>query len=103
MLLLFQMDASYEPSEMETRTLFGLQMEQKRNNVAINKEVFSNVVSKKQEVNKHKNVCITFSIHVINNTLTHQVITGTAQRHKFYIPVSQLYVYNCVAANDLNS
>ncbi len=47
------MDASYEPSEMETRTLFGLQMEQKRNNIAINKEVFSNVVSKKQEVKTH--------------------------------------------------
>ena len=44
------MDAGYEPSEMETRTLFGLQMEQKRNNAVINKEVFSKVVSKKQEV-----------------------------------------------------
>ena len=45
------MDASYEPSEMETRTLFGLQMEQKRNNAVIDKALFTNITSKKTDVN----------------------------------------------------
>lgn len=35
---------------METRTLFGLQMEQKRNDAVINKEVFENVVTQRKEV-----------------------------------------------------
>ena len=44
------MDPTYEPAAMETRTLFGLQMEQLRNNAKIDAELFKNVVSKKKEV-----------------------------------------------------
>ncbi|XP_063068359.1 bifunctional purine biosynthesis protein PURH [Engraulis encrasicolus] len=41
-----QMDPSYEPDEAEVRVLFGLHLKQKRNGASINKELFSNVVSK---------------------------------------------------------
>ncbi|CAO1429556.1 unnamed protein product [Diamesa tonsa] len=42
---ILQMDPNYEPSPMETKTLFGLQMEQKRNDCVIGAELFGNVVS----------------------------------------------------------
>lgn len=40
-----QMDPSYEPSEIESKTLFGLRLEQKRNDAEINADTFRNVVS----------------------------------------------------------
>ncbi|XP_005108469.1 bifunctional purine biosynthesis protein ATIC isoform X4 [Aplysia californica] len=45
-----QMDPSYEPPEFETRTLFGLQMEQKRNDAVIDKKLFENVVTKRNQL-----------------------------------------------------
>lgn len=42
-----QMDADYTPSEMETRTLFGLQMEQRRNDAVIDRSLFTNIVTKR--------------------------------------------------------
>ena len=45
-----QMDVDYEPAEMETKTIYGLQLMQKRNNCRINNEMFTNIVS------NHKNV-----------------------------------------------
>lgn len=41
-----QMDPGYEPHEQEVRVLFGLHLKQKRNNSVIDKELFSNIVSK---------------------------------------------------------
>lgn len=40
------MDPDYEPDESELRVLFGLHLKQKRNGGKIDKEFFSNVVSK---------------------------------------------------------
>ncbi|KAJ3593128.1 hypothetical protein NHX12_005465 [Muraenolepis orangiensis] len=41
-----QMDPEYQPEEEEVRVLFGLHLKQKRNGGLVNKELFSNVVSK---------------------------------------------------------
>ncbi|XP_059409520.1 bifunctional purine biosynthesis protein PURH [Carassius carassius] len=41
-----QMDPEYEPNEEEVRVLFGLHLKQKRNGADIDKELFSNIVSK---------------------------------------------------------
>ncbi|KAG7234654.1 hypothetical protein INR49_004179 [Caranx melampygus] len=41
-----QMDPDYEPEEAEVRVLFGLYLKQKRNGGVINKDFFTNVVSK---------------------------------------------------------
>uniref|UniRef100_A0A667X1F6 Bifunctional purine biosynthesis protein ATIC n=1 Tax=Myripristis murdjan TaxID=586833 RepID=A0A667X1F6_9TELE len=41
-----QMDPDYEPDETEVRMLFGLYLKQKRNGALIDKQLFSNVVSK---------------------------------------------------------
>lgn len=40
------MDPDYEPDETEVRVLFGLHLKQKRNGGKIDKEFFSNIVSK---------------------------------------------------------
>ena len=46
------MDPKYEPSEMEIRTLYGLRMEQRRNDAVIDAKLFENVTS------KNTNVCV---------------------------------------------
>ncbi|XP_071103948.1 bifunctional purine biosynthesis protein ATIC-like [Haliotis cracherodii] len=45
-----QIDSTYNPPELETRTLFGLQMQQKRNDAVIDKNLFSNITSKRKEL-----------------------------------------------------
>ena len=42
---ILQIDASYEPDEIETKTLFGLRLEQKRNEAEISAETFKNIVT----------------------------------------------------------
>ena len=44
------MDPAYEPPELESRALFGLKLEQLRNNARIDKSVFTNIASKSQVV-----------------------------------------------------
>lgn len=57
-----EMDPEYEPRPIEQKTLFGLTMQQQRNNATVNKQLFTNIVSQKKEV------CINF------NFLDNQVI-----------------------------
>jgi len=45
---ILQMDPTYIPSEMETKTLFGMQLEQKRNFAKITSDLFKNIVSKRK-------------------------------------------------------
>lgn len=41
------MDPNYVPSPVERKTIFGLTLEQKRNDAVIDSSLFANVVSKK--------------------------------------------------------
>jgi phosphoribosylaminoimidazolecarboxamide formyltransferase/IMP cyclohydrolase len=45
-----QIDPNYVPKDIETKTLFGLSMEQKRNDAVINKDVFSNLVTSRKDL-----------------------------------------------------
>ncbi|XP_050404123.1 bifunctional purine biosynthesis protein ATIC [Patella vulgata] len=45
-----QMDAEYEAPDLETRTLFGLQMAQKRNDATITKELFTNITTARKDL-----------------------------------------------------
>ncbi|KAJ1936257.1 bifunctional phosphoribosylaminoimidazolecarboxamide formyltransferase/IMP cyclohydrolase, partial [Linderina pennispora] len=45
-----QMDPAYEPSELETRQVYGLSMQQRRNDAKITPELFANVVSKNKDL-----------------------------------------------------
>ena len=48
---ILQIDNEYEPTSTERRTLFGLTLEQERNNAIISKELLRNVVSENTDVN----------------------------------------------------
>jgi len=45
-----EMDPEYEPRPIEQKILFGLTLEQRRNNATIDKQLFTNIVSQKKEV-----------------------------------------------------
>ncbi len=47
--LMIQMDADYQPEETETREVFGVEFEQKRNNAVATADILKNVVTKKKE------------------------------------------------------
>jgi len=47
---ILQMDENYEPDEMETRTIFGVRLAQKRNNAVIDRQVLTEVVTEKADV-----------------------------------------------------
>jgi len=47
--LLIEMDTDYAPEELETREVFGIQFEQKRNNAVATADILKNVVTKKKE------------------------------------------------------
>ncbi|XP_078378364.1 bifunctional purine biosynthesis protein ATIC-like [Oculina patagonica] len=47
-----EMDPEFEPHGVETRTLFGLKLEQQRNNAKIDDSVFKNIVTLRQDLPK---------------------------------------------------
>jgi phosphoribosylaminoimidazolecarboxamide formyltransferase/IMP cyclohydrolase len=47
--LVMEIDADYSPEEAETREVFGIQLEQKRNNAIATADILKNVVTKKKE------------------------------------------------------
>jgi len=47
--LVIEIDADYVPDETETREVFGIQFEQKRNNAIATADILKNVVTKKKE------------------------------------------------------
>lgn len=44
------MDPHYEPDDVEVRTLYGLNLAQKRNNAVIDQSLFKNIVTKNKNV-----------------------------------------------------
>ncbi|MDF2722159.1 MAG: transformylase/IMP cyclohydrolase PurH [Paenibacillus sp.] len=48
--LVLQIDPDYIPDEIETRTLFGLKMQQERNNGLIDNSVFEHIVTRNKEL-----------------------------------------------------
>ncbi len=47
--LVMEIDVDYSPGETETREVFGIQLEQKRNNAVITSDILKDVVTKKKE------------------------------------------------------
>lgn len=48
--LVLEIDPDFEPPDIEQRTLFGLQLEQPRNDAAITRQTFSNIVTDNKDV-----------------------------------------------------
>jgi phosphoribosylaminoimidazolecarboxamide formyltransferase / IMP cyclohydrolase len=49
-----QIDPTFEPALMERKVLFGLTLEQRRNDAVIDKNLFTNIVSKNKDVSVSK-------------------------------------------------
>ena len=47
--LMIEIDPDYLPEETETREVFGIQFEQKRNNAVATADILKNVVTKKKD------------------------------------------------------
>lgn len=45
-----QIDPNYTPGDVETRQVFGVHMQQKRNDCKIDAKLFDNIVTKRKEV-----------------------------------------------------
>lgn len=43
------MDPLYSPKELESKEIFGINLEQQRNNAVINKDLFVNIITDKKE------------------------------------------------------
>ncbi len=48
--VVFEIDAAYEPAEIESREVFGITVKQKRNNLHVSNEMFSKVVTSNKKV-----------------------------------------------------
>jgi phosphoribosylaminoimidazolecarboxamide formyltransferase/IMP cyclohydrolase len=48
--LVIEIDAGYAPEEIETREVFGVQLEQKRNNLVVTSDLLKNIVTKRKEM-----------------------------------------------------
>jgi len=48
--LVIEIDTGYTPEELETREVFGLQFEQKRNNLVVTSDLLKNIVTRKKEL-----------------------------------------------------
>lgn len=53
------MDPSYKPAAIETRQVYGIHMQQKRNDAKIDAKLFQNIVTKNKEVHDFRFVPIT--------------------------------------------
>jgi phosphoribosylaminoimidazolecarboxamide formyltransferase/IMP cyclohydrolase len=49
---ILQIDPNYSPPEMETRQVYGINLEQKRNDLKITRDLFSNIVTKRKDLNE---------------------------------------------------
>lgn len=49
-----QIDPSYKPQEIETRQVFGIYMQQRRNDAKIDAKLFNNIVTKNKEVSSER-------------------------------------------------
>lgn len=82
-----QMHPNYPPSYIETRTLFGLTLSQKRNAAVINKELFTNALSIPSDIERDLIVATLAEKYTQSNTACYansgQVIgTGAGQQSR---------------------
>jgi phosphoribosylaminoimidazolecarboxamide formyltransferase/IMP cyclohydrolase len=89
--VVFQIDANYQPEEIESREVFGITVKQKRNNLHVSDNLFSKVVTLNNEITPQilsdlKLGCITLkytqsnSICVVNNG--HVIGIGSGQQSR---------------------
>ncbi|RUS33525.1 phosphoribosylaminoimidazolecarboxamide formyltransferase/IMP cyclohydrolase [Jimgerdemannia flammicorona] len=68
-----QMDPTYEPPELETRQVYGLHLQQKRNNVQITEELFNNIVSKNKNLPRQATIDLVVATIALKYTQSNSV------------------------------
>ncbi|MHB1456787.1 MAG: phosphoribosylaminoimidazolecarboxamide formyltransferase [Armatimonadota bacterium] len=71
--LVLQIDPSYNPPAMESKDLFGVVMQQKRNDVVIDKSVLSNVVTQIKEIPENAQRDLIVSLITLKYTQSNSV------------------------------
>lgn len=71
--LVLQIDPSYNPPVMESKDLFGVVMQQKRNDVVIDRSVLSNVVTKIKEIPENAQRDLIVSLITLKYTQSNSV------------------------------
>jgi phosphoribosylaminoimidazolecarboxamide formyltransferase/IMP cyclohydrolase len=55
------MDPAYTPPDIETRQVYGISMQQKRNDAKIDESLFTNIVTQNKEVRNFSGLALTLS------------------------------------------
>ena len=71
--LVIQMDPSYVPAEKETKTVFGVTFEQKRNDIAITEDCLKDVVTKNKDLPKDAKRDLLLSLITLKYTQSNSV------------------------------
>ena len=71
--LVIQMDPSYVPAEKETKTVFGVTFEQKRNDVAITEDCLKDVVTKNKDLSEDAKRDLLLSLITLKYTQSNSV------------------------------
>lgn len=70
---IIQIDESYKPAEIERKQVFGITFEQGRNELCINEELLSNIVTKNKEVSDEALIDMKVSLIVLKYTQSNSV------------------------------
>ncbi len=71
--LIIQVDESYEPEEIETKEVFGIKFEQKRNNVQITRDLFCSLPTKINKLDDDKITDLIISLITLKYTQSNSV------------------------------
>jgi phosphoribosylaminoimidazolecarboxamide formyltransferase/IMP cyclohydrolase len=70
---IIEMDWSYQPKEIETRTVYGITLEQKRNDIRINNELLSNIVTNNKNITEEAKRDLLISMITLKYTQSNSV------------------------------
>ena len=72
--LIIQIDADYVPEEMETKQVFGIKFEQKRNNAKITMELFDDMPTKVKDIPEIAKIDLLISMITLKYTQSNSVV-----------------------------
>lgn len=71
--LIIQIDPDYVPEPIETKQVFGITFEQKRNDIKICKDIFDNIVTKNKEIPESSRVDLLISLITLKYTQSNSI------------------------------
>lgn len=72
--LIIQIDPDYVPEEMETKQVFGIKFEQKRNNAKITMDLFDNMLTKIKDIPEMAKIDLLISMITLKYTQSNSVV-----------------------------